>query len=136
MKRFLFVALAVLGMQSAACGGPLEADEALVETPTESNVTAMAFCTAGCPDGSSVSCSGAYCEAVEGQAVMCNGNWISCPPYVSTVSIFCESINDRISCTGTNATVLGAPNNKVCGGVACGDQEIYCPPFTDDRECY
>ncbi len=44
---------------------------------------AQATCTAGCPGGSSVSCSGSDCSATSGDGVMCkvNGQWWSrsCP---------------------------------------------------------
>ncbi|NNB99230.1 hypothetical protein HI113_35600 [Corallococcus exiguus] len=134
MKRFLFVAMAVLGLQTVACGGPMEAEDAL--QPQEgSEVTAMAVCTASCPGGTSVSCSGNHCEAVEGQAVMCDGQWKDCPS-PTTVSFFCESTNSAVSCTGFNAYTLQPLNSKVCGGVSCNGVDTYCPAFTDARECF
>ncbi|RKH03773.1 hypothetical protein D7X32_12840 [Corallococcus carmarthensis] len=128
--------MAVLGLQTAACGGPMEEQEAL--QPQEgSEVTAMAVCTASCPGGTTVSCTGNHCEAVEGQAVMCDGQWKNCPPVVvGTVSFFCEASNSLLSCTGINAHTLQPLSSKVCGGVSCNGVDTYCPAFTDARECF
>ncbi|NBD12300.1 MULTISPECIES: hypothetical protein [Corallococcus] len=134
MKRFLFVAMAVLGLQAVACGGPMDAGEPGAEPPA-ADVTAMSVCSTTCPGGATLSCTGNVCNAVQGQSVTCDGQRSDCPT-LQTVTFYCEAGNTTLSCSGYSVQTLPPQGNKICGGVSCDGASTWCPAFTDDRECF
>ena len=128
----------------ANCSLPINAydtssDEALSSTESSalSFCTALSDCTAPF-DGVPVSCTGAIACAPFPDRVVCDGRVTFChnPPPPCTATLTCESGPTTLSCTGRSCTVLGALDNKVCGGVQCDGVARFCPPLPGDLECF
>lgn len=74
MKRALFVLSAFVSLSLLACGGSTVEAEPLGETSQE-----LVTCSATCPGGQTVSCTGNTCSATENSGVTCNGVFTACP---------------------------------------------------------
>ena len=124
------------------CGG-LEEDHGLDREASSAlgvgvpPVAPHGFCSAVCAGGGIVSCSGVSCFATDGKSVNCDGVVTHCPalPPGCTATLFCESLQSSLSCSGTTCAQLDPLNSKVCGGVKCDGVTQLCPPLPGDLEC-
>lgn len=109
MKRSVAVIAAFLGLSLLGCGGPVSEPTAQPEAAPvsgeEATVSQFGTCTALCPGGQSVSCSGTTCSATDGQGVMCDG--VSTPCFIPTCSGLPEcSLRAGQTCYTLNETEL------------------------------
>jgi hypothetical protein len=132
--RSCFVA-SVSALFILGCGGTVI--PAATPSINEGSVQAQAWCSAKCSGGTSISCSGSTCQAVDYQYVICDGVRTNCPspPPNCSATFYCES-GPTLSCSGTQCRQLGPLDSKVCGGVECDGVAQYCPPLPGELECY
>lgn len=129
-----FLILAGLFMSCAVVDLSGNEDTASVEAAIETLSGSYDTCDPPDYDGVLVRCVGTSCSSSKGWC-QCDGNYKYCTPAPCSVSTSCEG-SGPVSCSGHSCSVLGALDNKVCGGVSCSGVEYWCPPLPGDLECY
>jgi hypothetical protein len=119
MKSLLsvFAALAAVGL--VACGGT----ESMAPPETFGEVSSALTCTAACPStGTTLSCSGSSCSALDGSHVECNGAYQYCPQDPPTTNCspdeLCEYVEGQ-SCSYPSQRPCCIPQLPKPSGCMC-----------------
>ncbi len=119
MKNCVGMWVAVIFSGLVACGGTEAVETPLAEEMLGEESSALVTCSASCPDGSTVSCTGATCSATEGSHVECDGFRNIC-------------VNFPPLCTSTNrcSRLAGLPCSPVGASRSC------CLPGHPNPNCF
>ncbi|MDC0713130.1 hypothetical protein POL68_32000 [Stigmatella sp. ncwal1] len=114
MKRSLATMLVFVGLSLLGCGGPVTEPETAPDTDAPTTVSQLSTCTASCPGGTSVSCTGASCSATDNQGVTCGGTFYACgcgnlPACSAYSNKICTSPGQQLSCCNN-----GHPDALLC----------------------